>query len=762
MGLDLKDFDFNLLKSYALVCLIYLLIAVVLFLPEIGNLKTTVLGNSGDVYQNLWNLWWAKYSLLQAHVSIYEYTYLLFWPTGFNLVFETLTPIAGVISIPFQSVSLEFGYNFLFFLGFVVSGVGAYVLINYLLKNRSAAFLGGLFFDFGSFHIANSFNHIDFFFIGWIPIFLYFFLQTLDNDRNKYLFAVGAGISFVLIVFMDEFEEGLMTLFVALAIILFYLVSKERRLKVVNRQFMLSAVIIAITAFICGSWGFIPLIYTALSPGGLSAAYSLNDLSNNVAWSANLVSFFVPNYYFYNDAFQTGPMNLLFGSNDRTVYIGYTLIILSIYGIYKTRKKYAFWAAIFLLFFLLSLGPFVKIEDAVTQTPGLYLIYHLIPYINFIREPARFYLIASLAISVLAAVGVKGLIEQLEAAEKWKRYVYVLVIAISVIFILETFGIPTTQQQGITTTPYIPDELHKLSNLTNLNYSFLVLPSPGIPNYIYSGIADYYVTVLQKPMVGGYISRQTDADELTLASLPLIADATYLATYDNQSYFTPYYSSPIYENYTLQSLKTMRDYKTSFIIIENNAYQPGELEDLNGFMKYYFGSPIYTDNNVTIYFTAPVLETSFYKSDFISYYDPFEWTYIFLNSSFTGLNFNITGWAPSGTYGSITTYAPYPSNSPEINYTYINTNMSFIATAFRNESLVLQVYPGLSNTSTNGAGFNVTNIRVPIYEGSYQYSINMSLISGSVGNRVIFIYQNNSNMLDNEILVDNITFNYSK
>ncbi|MCL4364756.1 hypothetical protein M1590_00300 [Candidatus Marsarchaeota archaeon] len=148
------------IKEYAFICLIYLAIAILLFLPEIGNVFTTVPGNNADVYQNMWNLWWAKYALLNAHTNIYSNTTILFYPLGFNLVFQTLSPISGWISIPFQFISLEFAYNVLFFLGFVVGGFGAFLLIEYILKNRIAAFLGGVFFSFSSFHIAYSINHL--------------------------------------------------------------------------------------------------------------------------------------------------------------------------------------------------------------------------------------------------------------------------------------------------------------------------------------------------------------------------------------------------------------------------------------------------------------------------------------------------------------------------------------------------------------------------------------------------------------------------
>lgn len=537
-----------------------------------------------------------------------------------------------------------------------------------------------------------------------------------------------------------------MAIMVALLIVIYHIYQKsvnENRV-VISKHAVFSICIFVCVVLVVGSFGFIPVIQTALSPGGLSQAYSLDTINNNIGWSADLVSFFVPNYIFYNTAANGSISNLFYGSNDRTVYIGYVVIALSLYGIWKTKSKYKFWIAIFVLFWLLSLGPYLKVNNNVTSIPGIYLLYHAIPVINGIREPARFYLVALLAASLLASVGVKELLEKLSNTKKDTVYVYSVVSIICIIFIVESFGIPIPGNQNITLTPYAPHILRQLPKVV-ANQSFLVLPSPYIPTYIYGGVADYYTTVMQMPLVGGYISRTTYLNVLSEYDIPYVQDATYLATYDNRSFYTPPYSSPINENYSLISLNTLRDYNVSYIIIENNAYSYHNLALLDNFSQSLFGSPIYIGRNITIFSTYRSKYQNI-KNNFISYYRPGHW------APYSIPNTNISGWTPINEFGLIITYAPLSIQKG--NDSYLNTTMTFIATSFINQSIQVAVCACSVNS-------NVAHLNMPIYSGIHKYAVNMHLIKGNWNVVEFFdtyLSTNNTNML---ILFNNITFNSS-
>jgi hypothetical protein len=122
-----------------------------------------LIGHGGDGWQNLWNLWWMKESLLVLHTNPLETKYI-FYPIGANLLFHTLSPIAGILTIPMQlTAGLVFGYNFLVIFSFIFSGYGAYLLAMYLTKDNISSFFSGLVFAFSPYHLAHTLGHLTLF-----------------------------------------------------------------------------------------------------------------------------------------------------------------------------------------------------------------------------------------------------------------------------------------------------------------------------------------------------------------------------------------------------------------------------------------------------------------------------------------------------------------------------------------------------------------------------------------------------------------------
>ena len=129
-------------KKYLSVSLLYLIATLVMFYPIVLHLNNFVSGLGSDTYQNLWSIWWVKYSVFYLHSNTF-YTHLIHWPLGSSLAFETLAPLIGIVSAPFQIFGTVFAYNLIFLLGFVVSGISMFVLADYLTKNSYAAAIAG-------------------------------------------------------------------------------------------------------------------------------------------------------------------------------------------------------------------------------------------------------------------------------------------------------------------------------------------------------------------------------------------------------------------------------------------------------------------------------------------------------------------------------------------------------------------------------------------------------------------------------------------
>ena len=734
----------------AAVCLIYLITALFMFPNVATHITSVVPSNSSDTYEALWDLWWTKYSILTLHSNVYATTSDIFYPIGMNTVYEAMSPIAGFVSIPLQLISIALAYNVLFFFGFVLTGLAGFVLCEYITRNTLASFLGGFFFTFSAFHLSFEFFHLQLFDIGWVAFFIYFFIRAADGAwEGKY--AVLAGISFVLVVFMDEVEEGLFVILFSLLIIAFYLVWKETRSKIMSKRFLKFIAIMLCSAFIAGSWGFIPLLMTILAPGGLAQVTSYSSLSDNIAFSSNLLSFFVPNYYFYGNTFQDTKPNLLYDTVGGSTYIGYTVILLACYGVYKNRKKSGLWIFLGVSAFWLALGPYIQIGQLTSITgaiPGVFLLLHSAPIFDIIREPQRFDLVASLAFSVLAALGAAEALARIgKVGGDSRRNRYALTAFLCLVFVLETFGLPIPPPANAFASTYIPPFILQMNTIPG-NFSFLVLPATLVKlNYRYNGLAQYYQTAAQKSLVGGAVTRETQQEGLTVFSMPLIAEATYLATYDNLSYYTPPYASPVNENYTLQSLKTLDDYHTAFIVLVDNAYTQKAFYAVYNLLNSTFGEPVYYDSNITVFSTTKALKDNVYRQ-FISYFEPGDWTQVI--ASFNGTDTAL--WTPTNRYGVIIDYAPYLRGNITQSTSYVNATMTFDAFAQIPQQLAVGYYPVVANAAHYNYSF---------YLGTQprQYSINLRLAPGPTGNLVFFdAYLQNHNESDS-VFIDNITFN---
>lgn len=163
MSIDMKS-----LRKHSLVALAYLLLTVVIFYPMIINITSTVPGIGADTYQSMWDLWWVPYSIFTLHASPY-FTSYVFYPLGANLATQTFAPIAGLVSAVFQPLGTAFALNMIFIIGFVLSGLFAYMLAHHITKHDGASFIAGFIYAFSPVHVIHSFGHLQFINIEFIP-----------------------------------------------------------------------------------------------------------------------------------------------------------------------------------------------------------------------------------------------------------------------------------------------------------------------------------------------------------------------------------------------------------------------------------------------------------------------------------------------------------------------------------------------------------------------------------------------------------------
>ncbi len=731
-------------RQYLKPFLVYLLISLVMFWQVTINIFTYVVNGHGDVYQTLFNLWWVPYAVFTLHQSPYL-TNLLYYPLGANLVTQTLTPLAGIFSVPLQWVSSGFAYNALFFSSFALSGIFMFALANYFVKNRYAAFIAGLIFAFSPMHIAQSYGHLDWTIIEWVPLFLYFYVRTINERRMRY--ALFAAASFVLLSFMGDMEQGLMVIAATVVFTALYLIFETSKLT--DKKALTNlGLFIVFTAIIASP--FIIMILPNVSGASISVAQQNSGVVANMQWSNNLLSFFLPSYYngiFHSIALSYAQsiyaltykgISYQMNVGERVSYIGYTVLALIIAGLYFDYKKNklkntALWLVFGIIFAWLSLGPYLQVGGTVTGIPTIYSLYRLIPIFSIIREPGRFDMIVTLCLAILAAFGFQQLTQ-----DKDRKKAFSILVVVSALILLEYNGTPLSgafASQTITSTQ-IPLAYSQIGKIPG-NFSVLVLPI--LPNASaepaqYPGQATYFVSALKRPIIGGYTSRSNASQSLSVSAIPLDQEAQYL-----QLGYGLAYPSPINENYSNLTLLWLANYNTAFIAVQLSAYNASEQQYLLGYLASLFGQPAYLNSTTqTAVFSTEKMITA--------------------NAGKSPVAYTIGNWTPGY---SIMCNNPYSQCNQTLASMWWGPNPRAVVLLSPKVQNIVMSFSSISvsNQSTLGIYLGSTLVKqVNVYGKAADYSVNMTVPAGY--NEVAF-YSTAAQTAPGQYAafgIDNITF----
>jgi hypothetical protein len=506
-------------QETALVILLYSLLTVALTWP-LATQFTSNVPDGGDSWRYLWNLWWAKTSLLDLHTDFYHTNYL-FYPTGVNLYLDTPTPLLGAISIPLQlvGVNLVTIYNLLMALSFVIAGYGTYLLVKYLTGNRPAAFVSGIVFAFSPYHFAHMLGHLNIASIEWIPLYALALLKALDwpqaitpenraevaqSDRPG-LFSLNspqlrwAGIAgiWLAITSYTEWTYALFLLIFTVPVIIWQLLVRPR----LGWRACLARAGITI-----GVW--LVLVAPVLVPmlqEARTANYGQTSLNDAAYFSSDLTDAFVPSLFHplwstlgiqMNDRWQTRPRS------EKIVFVGYTVFVVAVATaiVLRRRPGLLFWAWLALAAWILSLGPIVYIWGQHfffgTRVPMPYSLLYYVPFFNIMRVPSRFTLLVMLALAVLVGY---GLAEAGRARFQFRgiqvgRVAWALV---GLLVIFEFLPVPYPMQYLNYDEPFYQEIAREPGQLG-------ILDLPLTQLAIYEG----YQTIHGKPIVDGYLARQ--------------------------------------------------------------------------------------------------------------------------------------------------------------------------------------------------------------------------------------------------------------
>lgn len=456
----------------------------------------------GDSFDFLWIFWWVKHSITELKVNPY-FTDYLYYPKGLDLSTQTLTFFNSLIAIFLQYFfSLITCYNILFLFSFIMSGIGAYLLIYYLTKDKISSFICGVIFSFCPYHFAHGLAHLNILSIEWLPFYILFLIKTFKE--NKKLNGVFLGIFLTLNSLCDWYYTVYLLIFTFFYLI--YTIIFERNL--IKNGLILRFLVASLTF----TFLIFPFVYPLLKNVLLGKSYIIRKGYDT--FSADLFGYITPSILhpiwgkFFGNIINKFSGNI----NESIVYIGIIPLILFIYSLFLStlRNKTRFWIISAFSFLILSFGPTLHILGKSTSIKLPFLLFENIPFLNLARVASRFSILVMISLVVISGYALNEIFSNFK---KIKRK-FITSIIITLLVIIDFLSIPF---------PMIFYQPHKVyETLKNDSNDFKILELPFDPQ-LFNSIYLYHQTIHNKKMLTGFTGRVPQESFNFIKSLNLLS-----------------------------------------------------------------------------------------------------------------------------------------------------------------------------------------------------------------------------------------------
>ena len=553
-------------RIHLLVIALYTVLALVLTWPLVRYLATHVPGSTTwafDEYTFVWNSWWLRYSLFDLGQNPLASTHT-FYPLGISLVLYTYNLLNALISLPLQPfLPLPAISNLTFLLATILSGYGAFLLLEYLIRNTEkatdnthlapagpeqaaagtsrlaylAAFLSGLIYAFGSYRLVYAaIGHYDMWSTAWIPLYAFFLVKTIREPRMRN--AILAGI-FLALAMLSEMIFGVFLGMISLILVLF-VTGRRARGEVAGGLLALAGrlVVLGLVAVLL----YLPVLVPVL--GEMFGGYELAGWGDAEKLSVDLVGLVTPTplHPLGGDWVETLRKAQEGTSRFRdvnTVFLGWAGLALALIGAVRYWRRLAAWITSFLVFALFSLGPLLQIngrsvfdlDGLLVNVPLPFIVLHYIPLVKANRVPNRFSVVLMLSLAVLAGFGAYWLLKKVAGsrhrAAGWIAVAGTLILAALLLFEHWSVPLPLTDAR-------IPPVYQQVAADPD-DFAILQLPMGWRNSFGVQGAENtqtqYYQTYHQKRLLSGNISRNPPFKFDYFRQVPILESLITVQTY---------------------------------------------------------------------------------------------------------------------------------------------------------------------------------------------------------------------------------------
>ncbi len=525
-------------REFALASALVLLITAAAFYPALSDFGHSAFGTE-DFNAFVWFFWHYEKSLdaLQNPLFAPE----VFAPYGISLGLAASSPIQSVLYWALPRAWGVFGrITMIQIIPFLLGGVFSFALAYRYAKSFIPSFIAAIIYDFSVYHFHSALEHMQYnAAFAFLPLFFLFYLELAETgNRGRKL--IGLLALSLLLVTLSEIVMALMLAFLVFLDMFrrYAEYSKAEIFTVRNLLFFGAAVFVSLVAFeILTRLPLNPaIVYVA--PGlifpavcvfavlgvsraleaerkiGLVASVSLAALPA-IAYVSLLL--LLPSYQFIPDSIlgntaafavpleylaipsdlqalaHTGLFRGLAAYNEVGVYLGLPLLALVALSLLVrgASKEEAYFRDNFIISLMFSF-PILAAGGALLMfTP--FLAEPLFPLLGLLRVPARFVILATLFVSVMAAIALKRLLEPLGRTG----------IALALVFALVLLAERWPALEGFRFSPNVPQFYLELANGSSNGSIFLY------PNFDLHNINGemYYQTIHRRSLSYGITSR---------------------------------------------------------------------------------------------------------------------------------------------------------------------------------------------------------------------------------------------------------------
>jgi len=392
-----------------IVFVVLLAIAVLYTFPLAANLSWQFPGfEQSDTCLSIWNIWHLKRVVIEKHTPFVFTTDYIFYPQKPSLVLHNYMMASGLLSLPLQAFfTAHTSMNIIFFLGFILTGLGMYLLTLRCTGNKFAAAWASVTLAFCPYVIAQSCYFLHFSTIWFFPWFIFLTQRFIDSGRLKY--SCLAALVYALCLLEDQTYFFLLTL-VAAAMAIFWFMRRKKIKPEQTRQVRPCTMnlLIGAAVFLAVTFPYLSaLLKETLSMGSSFPVWPDTAVDY---FSLHLSQLLRPSSLL--SVYRGFPALSLPVILPTNVFCGYIPLFFALYALIHLKDMAAerramifFWGAVGLIFFFIALGPKPFGGNEFLNAVAPYrLIFRGI--LKQFRIPMRFSLVTMISLYIIASFGV--------------------------------------------------------------------------------------------------------------------------------------------------------------------------------------------------------------------------------------------------------------------------------------------------------------------------------------------------------------------